>query len=130
MYWLRFIFTLLQIQYTIIPLSFSLSCRFLKSDSLGSLYYFQYFTLSSESNNRVRNMTGNMTTFYEHNYPTTRSLIRFQRPAIPRSQEMDTVVFTNKMVSTVNPGNNEFIWAHNMSWGERSHGQRSNLTVS
>ena len=75
-------------------------------------------------------MTGNMTTYYEHGYPTTKAVIRFQRPPVPSSQEIEPVQFTNKMISAVNPGNNEFIWAHNMTWGERTHGQRSNLTVS
>lgn len=102
--------------------------RFLKSESLGSLCKLYGMSLSSVSPQKTLNFSANWTTCYEHDHPTTHSLIYVTRPPIP-SKETERVIYADQIVTAVNPGTNVVFESHKIRWGPKSKTEKHAITV-
>lgn len=103
--------------------------RMFEPRSMGSLYHHYSASLACVSANQYLNMSANITSYYEHDYPNTRTLVSFYRPPVS-STESEGFSYTNKITSNVNTGTNEVLQAHQMAWGLHSQPTQNRVSVS
>jgi len=127
--------------------------------TLGSLRTFHFLNISSVSPNRMLTMTCNLTSQYEHDYPTIKYHLIFRRPAVQTTEREDFVVsvnlqpnsvcnkiisqislvishddctfqFVTKAVRSTNPSTNEILWTAENIWGEMSETNKGRINLS
>ena len=90
--------------------------RLFKPKSPGSIYHQYSMSVACTSPNQYLNMSANITTYYEHDYPNTRTLARFYRPAIP-GRESHGYTYEARVVSNVNTNTNEVVRGADIAFG-------------
>ncbi|XP_067947351.1 vitellogenin-like [Watersipora subatra] len=101
-----------------------------RPQTLGSVLLSYQVSLASISNQKVLNMTLNLTSYTEHDYPATRAFWKFVRPAIPSMPKDEKLQWTDEMTSSVDPSLGQLTQLHKIQWGYESKVDEHKITMT